>query len=279
MSITLLRFCLTSKAATLIVHKNPPQKSNPFIKEKEESLSFKYHINKTHAKVAASLAMLRRSKNYLPPKVKSLIYNALIKSHLEYCISVWGAAQTSFMKKLETAQKSAIRIVSSATYNSHTDPIFASLGQLKLAHIYEVSCAKIAKIIADKTAPAGLLETYRLQDPKSHETRSASEIYIHIPTPRTEQMKRLPTYKIPQIYSSLPCAMYGRENMLLLYTTEKFYEYSRFECAKPITCRSCQEQQNRRNQAARNLARNLANNLAAINSQVQGTPPTAPSNT
>ena len=211
----------------------------------DQHLNFKIHIDKIYAKVASSLALLRRSKVFLPFNVKKLIYNALIKSHFDYCISIWGSAQPTTIKKLEIIQKKALRIVASSTYNAHTDPIFAQLGQLKLPHLHELSCAKTASAILENTAPLGVMETYIPQGGRSQNTRSALEPTLHIPTPRTDQMKRMPSYQIPFIWSQLPLFKHDPKTLSTNYIKHKTDNYAQFKCPKPLVCHSCQAQINR----------------------------------
>ena len=238
----------------------------------DEHLNYKQHINKTYNKVASSLAMLKRSKIYLPLNVRKLIYNALIKSHLEYCISIWGSSQKSIINKLETAQKKAVRIVMSTTYNSHTDPIFTQLNQLKLPQLYDLACAKLALAVVKDTAPEGLKETYRVLEDSKHATRATIEqTMLYTPTPKTDQMRRMPTYQLPNIFNNKFQLTYkDQKTMPSIYMYHQIQEYSKFVCPKPNQCHSCLTLENHKKE----IQAIQAAKLAEQQTQSQQTQPT-----
>jgi len=113
----------------------------------DPSLNFSYHIQLLCSKLSKSLYILRASKNFITQKASKLIYYSLFHSHLVYCISIWSCTTVNNLNRVTTLQKSAIRILDNARYNSHTEPIFKSLMilpfpklifffNLQLAHFY-----------------------------------------------------------------------------------------------------------------------------------------------
>jgi hypothetical protein len=60
------------------------------------------------------------------PAIKSINY-ALFQSHLLYCPSVISCSSKSNIDRISKMQKKVIRIISNATYNAHTAPLFANL--------------------------------------------------------------------------------------------------------------------------------------------------------
>ena len=124
--------------------------------------SFKYHVQKVHRKIISASTMIKRSKNHLPYRMKLLLYNALIMSNINYCSSVWSEP-TVYTKKLETAQKRAIRIVSNAKYNQHTQPLFAKSRTLALEHQFELNLLKLGNSIISKQEPEPVLEIFPLK--------------------------------------------------------------------------------------------------------------------
>ena len=71
-------------------------------------------------------------KHILPQQVLKTIYDTLILPHLNYGILCWG----SHTNRLFKIQKNAVRKLSLAKYNAHTDPLFKSLNILKINDIY-----------------------------------------------------------------------------------------------------------------------------------------------
>ena len=60
-----------------------------------------------------------------------------VHCHLVYANVVWSSAKDSALKPLYLKQKAAVRIISSSSYNSHTEPIFKSLKILPLPKLSE----------------------------------------------------------------------------------------------------------------------------------------------
>ena len=79
----------------------------------EQQLSFKYQIAHIRGKVA-------------------IIYNSLIKPHIEYGAAIWGPKVTTTMiKPLITLKKKAIRNICNTAYNSHTEALKKTLNFLQ----------------------------------------------------------------------------------------------------------------------------------------------------
>jgi hypothetical protein len=64
--------------------------------------------------------MICRSKKTLPKQIIILLFKALVMSHLEYCVAIWGGAVPSVTKQLFSNQKKALRVATGAKYNSRT---------------------------------------------------------------------------------------------------------------------------------------------------------------
>ena len=62
------------------------------------------------------------------------IYNALILPHINYCLLSWGSGSAA--KNIFLQQKRAIRAISGAGYNAHTEPLFKIYKLLKIDDIY-----------------------------------------------------------------------------------------------------------------------------------------------
>ena len=56
-----------------------------------------------------------------------MLYNTLLLPHITYGIMVWGYQGN----RLNEIKKKAIRIITSNRYNSHTEPLFKQLNNVK----------------------------------------------------------------------------------------------------------------------------------------------------
>lgn len=107
----------------------------------DEHLSWKHHMRHVQNKIASSNYLLARAKHFLPQNIKHILYNALIRPHLEYGVLAWGGVGKSHLDGIVKLQKKAIRNVAGERYNSHTAPLFLSLGELNFEDLFKYNSA------------------------------------------------------------------------------------------------------------------------------------------
>ena len=106
----------------------------------DDKLTWKAHIAHICSKVSKSIAILRKVRFIFPLNILKMIYMSLIYSHINYCILVWGSAESGIVDPLFKLQKKAIRIINRSNYLDHTAPIFKSLKMLTVYKVYELTC-------------------------------------------------------------------------------------------------------------------------------------------
>ena len=74
-------------------------------------LDWTNHINYMITKLISRTSLLKTAKNYLPLPLRKLLYNALIKSILEYCCSVWENTTSDNLIRLLRIQKRCARLI------------------------------------------------------------------------------------------------------------------------------------------------------------------------
>ncbi len=99
-----------------------------------ENLTWTDHINKIANKISQNLGILNKLKYLLPIKVKTIIYNSLILSHINFRILAWGYK----CDRITKLQKRAVRIISISKHNSHTEPLLKELKLLKVEDILKL---------------------------------------------------------------------------------------------------------------------------------------------
>ena len=108
----------------------------------DDHLKWDQHAIGVKAKLAKTTYALTRMKNNVPQEIKLTIYNALFRCHLEYGLPIWGQTTSSSRRGIISLQKKAIRTITRAKYNSHTDPIYKRLNILKFDDLYNYSCSQ-----------------------------------------------------------------------------------------------------------------------------------------
>ena len=77
----------------------------------DNKLKFDKHTNNKINTAYQMLKIVKRNFSYLTPDSFVVLYKAMIRSHLEYAVSVWNPHHQSLIEKLEKVQKRATKLV------------------------------------------------------------------------------------------------------------------------------------------------------------------------
>ena len=91
-------------------------------------LNWDTHTNVIGKRMSHAVGVIKKLQLVFPKTILLTIYNALILPHIGYCLLSWGSA--SAIKTIFMLQKRAIRAMSSAGYNAHTEPLFKFIDRL-----------------------------------------------------------------------------------------------------------------------------------------------------
>ena len=105
----------------------------------DKTLSWKHHIFELRKKLSRAVGILYKMRTLNSPKnVLLSLYHSLFHSHMSYGICVYGLAESQYISKITLIQKRAIRIISKAPFNAHTEPLFKTLGVLNFPKTLEL---------------------------------------------------------------------------------------------------------------------------------------------
>jgi hypothetical protein len=77
----------------------------------DSSLSWDCHINNLNAKISQKIGVIRRVKHLLPKSFLSLLSNALVLPHFDYCSNVWTNCSKHNLTSLQMQQNKLARII------------------------------------------------------------------------------------------------------------------------------------------------------------------------
>jgi len=75
----------------------------------DQHLSFKSHIIKVKGKLASSLFVLIKIRHKIPLQIAWSLYHSIFKSHLTYCLLVWGNAHPTYLQPLNVLHNKFLR--------------------------------------------------------------------------------------------------------------------------------------------------------------------------
>ena len=201
----------------------------------DEFLSWEHQTNHVSSKIASATFALNQVKNFLPQYIRKMIYNSLIRSHLEYGILTWGIKKSKNITKIITLQKKAVRNVAKRGYSSHTDPLFGMLGLLKFDDILINNARCLMYNYTNKLLPASFQGMF---EPLTQFNRNMNYKVQRI---KYESLSNFPSVFLPKIWNSLPlgCKSLQSQKMFKNALKEKaISDYKKFKCPKN-NCYSC----------------------------------------
>ena len=114
-------------------------------------LNWDTHTNVIGKRISRAVGVIKKLQLVFPKLILLTIYNALILPHINYCLLSWGSDIA--VKSIFMLQKRAIRAISSAGYNAHTEPLFKFYNVLKVEDIYNYRLLVLYYNLKHKNVP------------------------------------------------------------------------------------------------------------------------------
>ena len=144
----------------------------------DSHLNWKSHISHVEKKISRGIGILCRLKKVFTNEALLMIYYTTIFPHLDYCCEVWGSTCSTYLTRLTTLQKRAVRIIDGLSYKAHTTKSFQKLGILKLKDMVKLKCCMHTYKAEKELLPDKLQERYkRVSDIHHYQTRQANSLY------------------------------------------------------------------------------------------------------
>ena len=120
----------------------------------DENLDWKEHIKEVSKKISKGNYLLWRHKKKLTMETRKLLYESFIRSHLLYCITVWGGAKKGSLKPVTSMLSRAWKKM--GRYKQHTLPRLKALKILKFEDELAVQEEKLIWKWEKSKTPKGL---------------------------------------------------------------------------------------------------------------------------
>ena len=135
-----------------------------------------------------------------------MIYNYLILSHINYGILIWGYHSDRLYK----LQKRAMRIITLAPYNAHSEPLFKSLNILTISDIFTLFQLKFYHKLINNEFPSYFTNMQLEQNQNIHRYNTRSNMNIHLPNVNHSFAKRCIRYSLPIILNNSPTNIFHK---------------------------------------------------------------------
>ena len=106
-----------------------------------ENLSWQVHIKAISSKVAKSIGITIKSRQFFLTNTLLTLYSSLVLPYLQCCCIVWASTYSSHLQPLFRLQKKALRIITHLPPRAHTLPLFTTHRILSnVSHLEELMC-------------------------------------------------------------------------------------------------------------------------------------------
>ena len=102
----------------------------------DENLSWKEYIKCNENKIAKNLALLYKAKNYLNKRSLLVLYCSFIHTYINYGNITWGSTNRTNLKKINSLQKHAIRIIHGKDRFAHARELFR---ESKILNVFQLN--------------------------------------------------------------------------------------------------------------------------------------------
>jgi len=173
----------------------------------DPQLNYRHHVQQIIKKVSSALFVMRKVKNLLTKKALTLLYYSLVHSHIIYAIQIWSSCPTLLLNKIFKLQKQAIRIINSAPYNAHTEPLFKESKILPLPDLIAFFRIQFMQQFTFGLLPPAFTSTWTTVAARnsnlnlhSYPLRNSDNLYI--PISRLTSLEKHPLYLLPNLWAN-----------------------------------------------------------------------------
>ena len=167
----------------------------------DENLNQKEHIKYTENKIAKNLGLLYKTRPFLEKNVLLALYYSYIQTYIIYARIAWGSTCRTNLKKINSKQKRAIRVIFNKNKFAHAREIFK---EQKILNIYQLNI--LSNIIfmlrvENKTAPSIFLT--RFCKPSRPSPTNFSTHNFLVPTLKFEKSRFRVSIRGPLLWNNI----------------------------------------------------------------------------
>ena len=169
----------------------------------DRNLNFNEHIIKVPAQCMSALGQINRVKHVFNKELLITIINSLVFSKLFYCSSVWSMISEGNIKKLQSVQNFAARIIGGLRKYDHVTPILKELQWIPVKKHLFYRDAVLAFKCMNGLAPNYLSSLFTTRDAVSRRTTRQSD-QVNLPLFTSVKGQNSFKYRIAKLWNELP---------------------------------------------------------------------------
>ena len=172
----------------------------------DSNLNFRCHLEKIKNKLSKSMEIFYKLKPILPQNALLKLYYFMVHSHLLYGLVVWGSTFPFYLKKLNSIQNKAVKLIGGENYLDRATPYHSKLNILKLPDLYKLETAKFVYRFMHNTLPQSFSDIFvKASEISGRTTRSSGNRHsLYIPRYNTNRLQRIIKYQGVKVLNSIP---------------------------------------------------------------------------
>ena len=164
----------------------------------DDKLSWQPHAQYVANKMRKGTSLLFCAKRYTNLSTRKILYQALVESHIRYCVSVWGPSNSE-NRSIILSQKVALRTIP-YEYSIHTDNIMKDNNILSYKDIITLSLAITAHKTFYHRMPESLSKMFTWSG--NNNTRRGPTILL--PKYKSTSQQKQVVFQAGKVWNSLP---------------------------------------------------------------------------
>ena len=169
----------------------------------DKYLSWDSHVTALVKKCNGILIGLSHVRHQIPPSLLPTIVDALVLSHVRYCLTVYGNGSENNIQRLQKVINFGLRAVSGRRKFDHISDVREELGWLTARQLYELQSLNLLHKICSTGEPLALASQLSANsDLRTRSTRRDADLAL--PRVRTATGKRRFLYGVVKMYNDLP---------------------------------------------------------------------------
>ena len=156
-------------------------------------MSWINHINHVKSKVAKGIGILCKARKYLKRSTLLTLYYSFIYPYITYCLEVWGNANNTYICSLFKLQKRIVRIIDSANFRAHSEPILSKLDILPITKLFQY-CILVFMYKYNNNLLPYIFKEFFIKNYEIHDYPTRQHDKFHIPKAKTSFVKKTLRY-------------------------------------------------------------------------------------
>ena len=159
-------------------------------------------------KIRITCSVVNKVQNHLSQRILLLLYNSMIKSHLQHCIMTWCNGHKTMIKHLQTAVNKFIRIIFGLNARDSVKDVMQKHSIFSINQLKELETASSMYKYLHGDLPENfqnLMDDNYLDGSNFRQTKSQSKLFPRFC--RIELTKQSLKYRGPLTWNSIPIAI------------------------------------------------------------------------